>query len=382
MHVISYIPHFSVPDRLGASPSIVAFNLAKKLQFASVTIICNSEDYKETFEINAETGAIYRIKEGRLYRRLFRKITRLDPYPLHVRAAKIAARIFPDIFHAHQLEFPVHDFLRKLRQKTHIVVHAHVTHRTFDLKRGVADRYVAVSDYVREKLIEKNYPADKITVVRNGVDSALFAPATTREKELLKETIGISADNIVLSFVGRLQEVKGFHTFLEAARALMPKYKNLHVFVVGPEPESAARDKSYSFRNIIRADLRLRFGRRYREIPPLPHRKLANIFKVTDISFLPSLSEPQGLVMIESMSSGCITVSSKTGGIKESISNGETGFFLDKPENAGDGIQLIGDIIDHMERYESIKHNSRRFIVDNFDWKISGAKMERLYLEL
>ncbi len=382
MHVIIYVPHFAVPDRRGASPAIVAFNLAKHLHFTSATIICNGEDYKETFEINPETGAIYRIKEGRLYRRLFRKISRLDPYPLHVRTAKIAARIFPDILHAHQLEFPVNDFLRSVRLKMPIVVHSHVTNRTFNPKRGVADCYTAVSDYVKERLIERNYPADKIAVIRNGVDSALFAPATTREKDLLKETLGIPAGSVVLSFVGRLQEVKGFHTFLQTANILLPRYENLYVLVAGPEPEDAVRDKSYVFRKELRAGLASRFGQRYREVPPLPHRKLSNIFKITDISLLPSLSEPQGMVMLESMASGCITVSSNVGGIKESIAHGTTGFLLDKPESADDGIQLIGDILDHSSRYESIKSNARQFIVDNFEWKISAAKMERLYFRL
>src|SRR5271169_2582036 len=347
MHVISYIPHFAVPDRRGASPSIVAFNLAKNLQFSSVTIICNREGHKETFDINPDTGAIYRIREGRLYRKLFRKITRLDPYPLHVRTAKISARIFPDIFHAHQLEFPVNDFLRSARLKVPIVVHSHVTNRTFNPERGLADCYVAVSDYVKERLIERNYPADKIAVIRNGVDSALFAPATAREKDLLKETLSMPADSVVLSFVGRLQEVKGFHTFLQTASILLPEYKNLHVLVVGPEPENAARDESYRRRKDLRVELASRFGQRYREIPPLPHPKLSNIFKITDVSLLPSLAEPQGMVMLESMASGCVTVSSNNGGIKESIAHGTTGFLLDKPDKADEGIQLIGDILDH-----------------------------------
>ena len=88
------------------------------------------------------------------------------------------------------------------------------------------------------------------------------------------------------------------------------------------------------------------------------------------------------MVMMESMASGCITVSSNVGGIKESISHGSTGFLIDKPDSVEEGVQLIEEIIDHRERYEAIKSNARQFIVDNFDWKISAAKMEKLYFGL
>jgi glycosyltransferase involved in cell wall biosynthesis len=86
--------------------------------------------------------------------------------------------------------------------------------------------------------------------------------------------------------------------------------------------------------------------------------------------------------MLESMASGCITVSSNVGGIRESISNGTTGFLLDDPNNVDEGVQLITEIIDHIERYEAVKNNARKFMVDNFDWNISAAKMERLYFTL
>jgi len=184
----------------------------------------------------------------------------------------------------------------------------------------------------------------------------------------------------VVSFIGRMQEVKGFHIFLQAAETLLSKYPRIYVLAAGQEPDAAKRERSYSSRMDTRIRLRAGYEERYREFSGLPHSELSNIYKITDVSFLPSLSEPQGMVMIESMSSGCITVSSNVGGIKESIANGTTGFLLDDPNNVDGGVQLIEELVEHSEKYENLKRSAREFVVNNFDWTISAGKLEELCL--
>src|SRR5208337_2134003 len=380
LKLVSYIPDGAVPDIRGFAPSIAAYNLTKNFKQISVVTICNQETYKENYEVDPEIGRIYRIKEGRIYKRLFKKITRLDPYPLHTRVAKIVDKILPDIFHAHQVEFPVGDFIKKITRPIPVIVHAHVTNRTFSYKSGVADRYIAVSNYVKEQLAQKGYPEDRIAVIHNGVDCTLFKPAQVLEKISIKRSLRIPEEAFVVSFIGRMQEVKGFHIFLQAAETLLSKYPRIYVLAAGPEPDPAQRERSYSSRMEARMRLRAGYEERYREFSSLPHSELSNIYKITDVSFLPSFSEPQGLVMIESMASGCITVSSNVGGIRESISNGTTGFLLDDPNNADEAVQLIEELVQHSEKYENIKRNAREFAVNNFDWMTSAGKLEKLCL--
>jgi UDP-N-acetylglucosamine:(glucosyl)LPS alpha-1,2-N-acetylglucosaminyltransferase len=380
LKLVSYVPHGAVPDLRGFAPSIAAYNLVKNFEQLSAVTICNRERYKKCYEVDPEIGPIYRIKNGRLYRRLFRKITRFDPYPLHARAAKIVDRISPDIFHAHQVEFPVDDFLKKITGKIPVIVHAHVTNRTFSCKRGIADRYIAVSNYVKERLAQQGYPENRIAVIHNGVDVALFKPAQGMEKVSIKRSLRIPEETFVVSFIGRMQEVKGFHIFLQAAETLLSKYPRIYVLAAGPEPDDAKKERSYSLRMDLRMRLCGSYGDRYREFLSLPHSELSNIYKITDVSLLPSLSEPQGMAMIESMASGCITVSSNVGGIRESIANGTTGFLLDDPNNVDEGLQLVEELVQHSQKYEIIKRNAREFAVNNFDWTISAGKLEKLCL--
>ena len=254
--LVSYVPHGTVPDTRGFAPSIVAYNLTKNLKQISAVTICNRETYRKDYEVDPEIGPIYRIREGRLYRRLFRKITRLDPYPLHARASKIVNTISPDIFHAHQLEFPVEDFLRRLDKRIPLVIHAHVTNRKFSPKRGTANLYITVSKYVKNELAKNGYPEEIIEVIHNGVDTELFnKPALPNEKQAIKNSMSIPEDAFVISFVGRIQEIKGVDVFLQTAGILLPKYPKLYVFTVGPEPDDAKREKRYAWRTNLRRKL-------------------------------------------------------------------------------------------------------------------------------
>ena len=380
MRVAIYVPHGAIPDKRGFSPAIVAWNHARRLKTASPVVVSAREDYPGVHEI-VDGIPVYRIGEGRLYRRVFRKMTRLDPYPLHRRAAKLVSRESPDLFHAHQLEFPVTDFLGTLGRKIPVIVHAHVTAARFDEKRGVADRYLAVSRHVRDRLVaEKNYPAARVEVLPNGVDTQLFSSPLVGEREKLRRAGRVPPDAVVVAFVGRMQEVKGFHVFLKVVERALARFKSLYVIAVGPEPEDSQRETTYSQRREIRQ--KLRAGGAYVEYPAVPHAELAGILKMTDIVLVPSLNEPQGMVMLESMACGCVTISSNREGIKESMEHGKTGFLLDHPDNADEALAQLEDVIGRLDSLGHLRHAARQAAVTRFDWNAVTARLEEIYHEV
>lgn len=380
MRVAIYVPHGAIPDKRGFAPAIVAWNHARRLKAATPLIISAREHYPSAYEI-VDGVPVHRIGESRLYRRVFRKMTRLDPYPLHRRAAKLVNRESPDLFHAHQLEFPVADFLGVLKRKIPVIVHAHVTAARFDEKHGIADRYLAVSHHVKDKLVtEKNFPSERIEVLPNGVDTALFTPASDAEKKKLRETWRVPLDAVVVAFVGRKQEVKGFHVFLKAIERVLARRKSVHVIAVGPEPEDSKREQTYGLRRDIRN--KLRAGSAYFEYDAVPHQELAQILKMSDILLAPSLSEPQGMVMLESMACGCITISSNVEGIKESVEHGKTGFLLDRPDDPEAALAQLEYVMDHLESLGTLRQAARQTAVARFDWNAITARLERIYRDV
>jgi glycosyltransferase involved in cell wall biosynthesis len=376
-HVAIYVPHGAIPDRRGFAPAIAAWEAARRMRVVAPYVISASEDYRLKLE-TVEGIDVYRLHESVVYRRLFRKITRIDPWPLHRRAARVARRAPTDVFHAHQLEFPVADFQRAVGFRLPVLVHAHVTNVRFDAQRGVAHRYLAVSNHVRACLMEKGYPADRIEVVSNGVDTARFAPVTHERLAEIRREFGLPERARVLAFAGRKQEVKGFHVFLRVAERLLNRRADVYAMVAGPEPGDARRDSSYSERQARRA--RLAATGRYLEFPALPHPRLADLMRASDVMLLPSLDEPQGMVMVEALATGAIVISSNIGGIRESIRNGESGFLLERPDDDEEVMRRVEDVLDRLDSLAPMRAAARADMVARYDWSVVTGALERIYL--
>ncbi len=382
--VCQYVPHGAIPDKRGFAPAIVAQNYARYIDKEKIDIyfIANRENDPLSHEYT-EVGEVFRIQESRPYRRLFRKITKLDPYPLHVRAAKIINQHPVDIVHVHQLEFPVADFRKQLQNRsenTKIAIEAPVTVNRFKEHLGVADRYIAVSEHVRNILIEKGYPEERIVTITNGVNTDIFKPLD--DTVHLKQKYQIARSDVVVSFIGRKQEGKRFDLFLSLADYLLEKYSNITVLAVGPEPEDAKTEKTYEQRQKVRQ--KLLKHQKYRELPSQEHSILAEIFQMTDISVLMSLDEAQGMTMVESIASGCVTVSSAVGGIKETITDGYNGFLL--PENASfeTVIETVEEVLNTLDsdKMKSIRLNARKVAIEKFDIHVIADKLEKLYQDM
>jgi len=100
-----------------------------------------------------------------------------------------------------------------------------------------ASALVTVSEALRARAIEMGMPADKIVVVRNGVDTARFAPMPQAEA---RRQIGLLPDRRVILFVGGLLEAKGVGELLSAFIALARVHDDVDLLVVGDGPEANA----------------------------------------------------------------------------------------------------------------------------------------------
>jgi glycosyltransferase involved in cell wall biosynthesis len=380
LRVAIYVPHGAVPDVRGYAPSIVAWNFARHLSDITPVMLSAREHYRQWQECVSGI-AIHRFHEGRMYRRLFKKITRLDPYPIHRRAARILRREPWDILHAHQIEFPLGDFLKRVGQSRPVIVHAHVITHRFNPARGVAQRYVTVSEYVRDFLVEqKGYPVERLTVVPNGVDVDCFAPGRTEDRPMLRRRLGLPEGAPVIAYFGRKQQIKGFHTWLRTVKILLQAHPDLYALAVGPELDEARRDKSYAENQQIRRQLHAQG--RFIELPAVPHVELGTVLQAVDIALLPSLAESQGLAVIEALASGCVTVSTNLGGIRESVRNGETGFLMEHPEDVNEAVSICEGLLQRTSTWPAIREKARADVLARYSWRVVTARLEQVYREV
>ncbi len=173
---------------------------------------------------------------------------------------------------------------------------------------AAADGIIAVSEGLKQGLVALGAPADKVTVLRNGVDTALFRPPA--ERTALRRALGFEAPTILS--VGLLIERKRHHLTIEALRSL-PGHR---LVILGEGPERAALEA-----------LAARLGVADRVAMPgaRPHEELPRWYGAADAMVLASAREGWANVLLESMACGTPVVCTEAWGAREAVSTAAAG---------------------------------------------------------
>lgn len=374
--VLVYVPHGAIPDKRGFSPSIVACELAQRTSSFRLSLVCLAEQ-DQVGPAEWEGFPLVRLPPRRLYARLRKLGFRPGGRTVAPQFLAVCQRTSPALLHVHQLEFDIKEFSRRFGRSLPTLLHAHVLTHKASSSRGLADRYIAVSDYVAKNLADMGYPSERVVVLRNGVDTALFAPPDALEAAAAKERLGVSPDTPVLAFVGRKHDVKGYPAFLAVAERLLATDRPLLILAIGANPERPSGESGY-VRSRER-ERRLVADSRFRSLPALPQRTLARVYHGIDVTLLPSLAEPQGMVMIESLAAGCVTISTRVGGVGETLQHGATGFLVDDPYDTDALYGCATQVLDRLPALSPLREAARAFALAHLDWSVTAARLEALY---
>ena len=148
--------------------------------------------------------------------------------PRTVRAlAAVIRHLAPDVIHTHNFGPLIYSVLAVPGAKARILhgEHAELTPRELTPHRKILRRILygrvsgvhAVSTALRKSLIGQGFPAEKIGVVVNGVDTGHFAPGSKVEA---RNQTGLPPDAIVLGLVGRFGEFKRHAALIDAFERL------------------------------------------------------------------------------------------------------------------------------------------------------------------
>jgi starch synthase len=207
------------------------------------------------------------------------------------------------------------------------------------LKCGLsfADRIVTVSPtYAREIQEEPagehlaglyRARAHRLTGIVNGIDTERVAPPFTGVEgkracraELCEELgLGEVEDGRLLIAVGRFAEQKGWDLIAAAAPALVER--GFALALLGDGDEDIAEALAHTAER-ARGKLALRVG----FDPALAARMYAG----GDASLIPSRFEPCGLTQLISQRNGTVPIARRTGGLADTIVDGETGYLFDE----------------------------------------------------
>ncbi|WP_428493280.1 glycosyltransferase [Rhodopila sp.] len=178
---------------------------------------------------------------------------------------------------------------------------------------------IAVSAALKAVLVELGAPEDKVTVLRNGVETELFRPP--EDRAAVRAALELTGPTLIS--VGALIERKGHHRTIEA----MLRLPGFALMIVGEGPERARLAGL-----IAQCDL----GHRVRLLGTRPHRALAELYGAADASVLASSREGWANVLLESMACGTPVVAADIWGNPEVVRAPAAGLIYQP--NTPDGI--------------------------------------------
>ena len=176
-----------------------------------------------------------------------------------------------------------------------------------------ADGLVAVSRGLKQRLANLGIAEERVHVLRNGVDPALFRPT---DRDAARQALGLTRPTLLA--VGNLVRLKSHRMMVEALVGLPA----VDLVIVGEGPERAAIEALARERQV--AD-------RVRLLGHVPQDRLPDIYSAADLLLLVSTHEGWPNVLLESMACGTPVIASDVDAIADIVAVPEAGRILKGP---------------------------------------------------
>lgn len=302
------------------------------------------------------------------------------------RLVGISRAFRPHIVHTHTAKagFLGRTAALTLRPRPKIVhtFHGHVlrgyfgpaaTRAFLGLERALArrsDRLVGVSEQTVDELVDLGVaPREHFRVIPLGLDLSAFLAIDGSGRVQAREQLGLPADAVIASFVGRFAEIKRLEVLLDGVAAAAIGGAPVHLALVG-DGESRAALEARAARNGISGSVSF-LGYR---------RDLPRIAAAADFAVLSSDNEGTPVSLIEAAAAGLPAVATAVGGVP-SVVTPESGVLVPAGDTRALGEAIAAVAGDNGRRIE-MGRAARRHVEARFGAERLVADIEQLYEEL
>lgn len=256
----------------------------------------------------------------------------------------------------------------------HSILHPEKTATDRLLERAVvarAGQLVAVSRAVRDaRARQLGVAPDRFLVVPNSVPIAHLPRLRAQCRAQKREELGISADEVVVTTVGRLEREKGQAVLISAVRTLVNGTQRPTLLIVGEGSLAAP------LQGLAR---RLGLGRTVRFLGL--RSDVYELLAISDVFALPSLWEGLPVALLEAEAYGLPVVASDVGGVREAMIDGRTGFLVLPGDRHMLGTRLRELVADAVLRAR-LGRAAKVYVRSRFDSELVVPRLEAVYEKL
>lgn len=276
-----------------------------------------------------------------------------------------------ELIHAHDwLTFPAAIAAKKISGKP-LIIHVHST--DFDRSGGAinpdifaiekegmeeADKIIVVSNRIKDRLTEQYHISPKkIITVYNGIETEAEKSGKLKHR---------SHKGKIVTFLGRITIQKGPEYFVNVARMVIQRMKNVHFVMAG---NGELRDR------ILELSVKYRISNRFHFTGFLNGTEVTEMLHRSDLFIMPSVSEPFGIVPLEAMQANVPVIISLQSGVSELIRNVVKTDFWD--------VHAMADAVHGILKYKKLSKMliaEGRQEVGKLNWKLPASQIKQVYL--
>jgi glycosyltransferase involved in cell wall biosynthesis len=251
-------------------------------------------------------------------------------------------------------------------------LHGYVAAREAAFTYRLARRILCVSESAKQNLAKSwNLDPEKIVVMANGVDTALFSPDYDPRPARHEWGIG---DRPVVAFVGGFQPWHGLDKLIESMVLVRQSVPEALLMLIGDGRARPLVDKAIAENNMQQHVVITGL---------LPQSKVPSLLSAADVAVLPypELSAElwfSPLKMYEYMAAGKAIVASNAGQIGDVIKDGETGLLV-RPGDVSDLAEAITRLLQDVPLRAQLGRAARQQVLSNHSWDRYVSRLEAVY---
>ncbi|MBI2589759.1 glycosyltransferase family 4 protein [Candidatus Berkelbacteria bacterium] len=306
----------------------------------------------------------------------------------------------PDALHGHNMALPF-DIDRslvafRLSQKFQIpfILHAHdaqarepeKTQKIAQLRWG---KIVTVSQYGKDAYLRQGANQATVQVIYNAVDPDAFHPRVQIQHPLirsLKEQLGgrlsvLFPGRLASMSTGKYQEQKRFRTVLRALPAIVEQYPTIMLLAPVNRQDVPSEQLEKTLADFRHEIVSLGLKNHVLFIEQVAHEFVPQLLQLAQISCLPSFRESFGIAHVEAMSMEKIVFAGNSGGPKEIITHGKTGYLVDSDDHEGLA-RILCKIIETLPAQKGVGRAARTSVLQRFSIGRQADQFEAIYREV
>ena len=196
-----------------------------------------------------------------------------------------------------------------------------ITHRWLSDYLRKCHHVIVPSSSIKQMLVDDYGVSQQVTIVTTGID---LTPYDTADGQPIREARGWGDDTVLIS-VGRLAKEKNWETLLRAAAKVFARRDGVRLAAIG---DGVERKAIQSLANELDLTERVDF------VGKVPFAEVPNYLKAGDIFCFASVTETQGLVILEAMAAGLPVVAVDATGTCDAVEHGRQGLLTDNDSDA------------------------------------------------